>query len=138
MCSKLRPFEALLRLLFLFFLVSLVGGTGASEGRDGAIHTLYGGTVDETASQLALVSYASGLNSPVGVVGADDGRLFVLEREGVIKIILPGGSVVPEPFLDISDRVDASFIEEGLLGLALHPDFSSNGRFFLNYINTNA
>jgi glucose/arabinose dehydrogenase len=90
-----------------------------------------------TASyQLALTPFASGLNSPVGIVGSEDGRLFVLERGGVIRIVLTSGTVAPEPFIDISAQVDDSSGEEGLLGLALHPDFATNGRFYLNYVNT--
>ena len=78
---------------------------------------------------------ASGLASPLDLQSApeDRDRLYVVEQGGRIKIILDD-QVRPEPFLDISDRVRADG-ERGLLGLAFHPEFSSNGRFFVNYSN---
>ncbi len=74
-----------------------------------------------------------GLDQPVFVSSAHDAsrRLFILEQPGRIKVLPPGGSV-PKVFLDISDRVLAGG-EQGLLGLAFHPRFSENGRFFLDY-----
>jgi hypothetical protein len=78
---------------------------------------------------------ASGFERPLDLQAApgDPERLYVVEQGGLIKIIL-GGQVSPEPFLDISDRI-ASGGERGLLGLAFHPDFATNGRFFVNYTN---
>lgn len=74
------------------------------------------------------------IHRPLSIAAAPgDGRLFVLQREGLISVISPSGQVPETPFLDITDRVLASGIEQGLLGLALHPDFSSNGRFFVYY-----
>ncbi len=66
-------------------------------------------------------------------------RLFILNQKGQVYIVQHGQSL-DTPFLDISDRVHSSFIpgsEEGLLGLAFHPDYQSNGFFFLNYVNKN-
>jgi glucose/arabinose dehydrogenase len=82
------------------------------------------------AFQLELV--VSGLDSPLYVAQPRDGtgRLFVVEQPGRIKVLEPGGGLAV--FLDISDRVLAGG-EQGLLGLAFHPRFSSNGRFFVNY-----
>ena len=85
---------------------------------------------------LSLVPFASGFTGPLGVIGADDGRIFVLEQAGVIKIVQPNGTVLTTPFLDIQSRVDSSSNEEGLLGMALDPDFANNGYFYLNYINS--
>ncbi|MFN2555665.1 MAG: sorbosone dehydrogenase family protein [Nitriliruptorales bacterium] len=60
-----------------------------------------------------------------------DARLFIVERAGQIRIV-SDGSLLPQPFLDISDltRTDG---ERGLLGLAFHPDYARNGRFFIHY-----
>jgi len=69
----------------------------------------------------------------------DDSRLFVLNQKGQIHII-KNGDVLKDPFLDISDRVHSSLIpgsEEGLLGLAFHPDFYTNGFFYVNYVSLN-
>src|SRR5688572_11432683 len=75
----------------------------------------------------------SGLSSPLFVGHAGDGsnRLFIVERGGVIKVLQPGSSS-PTTFLDISSRVVAGG-EQGLLGLAFHPLYESNGRFFVFY-----
>ncbi|MEZ5501685.1 MAG: PQQ-dependent sugar dehydrogenase [Halioglobus sp.] len=83
--------------------------------------------------ELSATLFASGLNQPVAIENAGDGRLFVVERPGVIRILKRDGSVVPTPFLDISTRVDDSASEMGLLGLAFHPNFASNGYFYVYY-----
>jgi hypothetical protein len=70
----------------------------------------------------------SGITAPIG-----DDRLFVLQRVGVIRI-LDADRVMADPaFLDISDRVLAGGIEQGLLGLAFHPDYDNNGKFYVYY-----
>jgi len=69
----------------------------------------------------------------------DNSRLFILNQKGQIHII-KNGETLEKPFLDISDRVHGSLVpgsEEGLLGLAFHPDYFSNGFFFVNYVNKN-
>jgi glucose/arabinose dehydrogenase len=74
------------------------------------------------------------LNSPIGLANAADGsnRLFILEQRGLIRILYPDGQLLPEPFLDISDKVDCCG-ERGLLGLAFHPNYRENGYFYINY-----
>src|SRR3970040_2442897 len=75
---------------------------------------------------------ANGFARALGLEATPDGRLFVLEQRGVIWVI-QDGVVLPDPFLDIRDRVESSAFEQGLLGLALHPQFLANGFFYLNY-----
>jgi|GEM_PF-530469 len=79
-----------------------------------------------------LVVAASGFSSPVHVASPPgDDRLFVVEKAGRIEIV-DDGAVLAEPFLDITDKVlDGG--ERGLLSMAFHPDYSSNGRFFVYY-----
>jgi glucose/arabinose dehydrogenase len=75
------------------------------------------------------------LTQPVG----DDSRLFIVNQKGLIHII-KNGETLSKPFLDISDRVHGSLTpgsEEGLLGLAFHPDYFTNGFFYVNYVNKN-
>ncbi len=74
--------------------------------------------------------------APVGVTHASDGsgRLFVSDQRGLIYI-LRNGAVLPEPFLDISSRVKSDTYEEGFLGLAFHPQYRTNGQFFVYYNN---
>jgi glucose/arabinose dehydrogenase len=76
---------------------------------------------------------ADGLDNPVGLANAGDGsgRLFVLEQPGVVRI-LRDGALLPEPFMDIRDRVGCCG-ERGLLGLAFHPRYTENGYFYVNY-----
>ncbi len=88
------------------------------------------------AFDLTLTPFAAGLSLPVGLAHAGDTRLFVLERSGRIRIILSGGTVLATPFLNISARVDSGGLEEGLLGLAFHPDYATNGYFYVNYTAT--
>jgi len=84
-----------------------------------------------TPPAIALEEVASGLKAPVGITGAGDGsgRLFVIEQGGAIRIIVDG-QVLDAPFLDVSDRIEAGG-ERGLLGIAFHPEYASNGRFFI-------
>jgi glucose/arabinose dehydrogenase len=82
---------------------------------------------------IQLESVFSGLSSPVYVTNAHDGtnRLFVVQQSGVIRVAQPGSSTLTT-FLDITSRV-LSGGERGLLGLAFHPLYSINGRFFVYY-----
>lgn len=77
---------------------------------------------------------ASGFVRPLDIQNAGDGsgRLFIVEQAGVIRI-LQNDALVETPFLDISERVDDGGNEQGLLGLAFHPDFAQNGFFYVNY-----
>lgn len=74
----------------------------------------------------------SGLSSPVAVRAPNDGsgRLFIVEQGGAIKIWKPGSGLNATPFLTV--ETSATF-ERGLLGMAFHPQFASNGRFFVQH-----
>lgn len=74
---------------------------------------------------------AEGFDRPTFAATPGDERLFVVEQSGTIRIVLDG-AVSPDIFLDISDMISDGN-EQGLLGLSFHPDFASNGRFFVNY-----
>lgn len=84
--------------------------------------------------QIELVPVAEGLIDPVNVAAPNDGsgRIFIVERVGTI-LIVEDGQLLDEPFLDISNDMKIDFLEQGLLGLAFHPDYAENGRFFVNY-----
>lgn len=78
--------------------------------------------------------FATGFSSPTAIEQAGDDRLFVLERNGIIKILNANGTINATPFLDISTSV-LSGGERGLLGIAFHPEYTNNGYFYLNYTN---
>ncbi len=75
----------------------------------------------------------SGMNRPEGLMNAGDGsgRLFVVEQPGLI-LILKDGTVMPTPFLDLTQKVNCCG-ERGLLGLVFHPQYSENGFFYVDY-----
>lgn len=86
-------------------------------------------------AQIELVQTVSGLSSPVFVGNAGDNlnRLFIVEQAGIIKVLQPGAA--PDEattFLDIRTKI-LSGGERGLLGLAFHPEYMANGRFFVFY-----
>ncbi len=83
---------------------------------------------------VELVPVATGLSPTVLVTNAGDGsnRLFLVGRRGRLRI-LAAGELLEEPFLDLSDRVGCCDGESGLLGLAFHPRYARNGRFYVSY-----
>jgi glucose/arabinose dehydrogenase len=84
-------------------------------------------------AQIQLVPVATGLVNPVFVTGARDGmrRLFIVEQAGTVRVMPVDGGAT-SLFLDIRSRVRSGG-EQGLLGLAFHPSYSSNRRFFVYY-----
>jgi len=75
-----------------------------------------------------------GFDQPLFLTHAGDGsgRLFMVEKGGRIRVV-KDGQVLASPFLDLSRRIRASGSEQGLLGLAFHPRYRENGRFFVDY-----
>ena len=88
------------------------------------------------APTVHLELVVDGLISPLTLHSpANDGRLFVIEQTGQIRIV-QDGVLFAKPFLDLTDRmvtVNPAYDERGLLGLAFHPDFASNGKFYVYY-----
>lgn len=88
-------------------------------------------------TDLELEPVAEGLVAPLALTSpAGDERLFVAEQTGEIRIIDAEGTLLEEPFLDIGERMVVlrdTYDERGLLGLAFHPDYADNGRFFVHY-----
>ena len=81
--------------------------------------------------KIDVVLVAEGFEEPVDITHAGDERLFIVERLGKIKILYPDTSVAT--FLDLTNIVGATGGEQGLLGLAFHPNYASNGYFYVNY-----
>lgn len=87
------------------------------------------------AQNIALQSFATGFNSPVEITNAGDSRLFIVQKGGLIRILNSNGTINTTPFLNLSSIISSNG-ERGLLGLAFHPNYSTNGFFFVNYTNT--
>ena len=109
----------------LVLLVATACDSGGPTGPDGP------------GDGVELVQVASGLTFPVLVTAPlhDQTRLFVVEKGGLIKII-KNGQVLATPFLDIRSKVSRGG-EQGLLGLAFHPDYATNHLFVIDYTDTN-
>jgi glucose/arabinose dehydrogenase len=91
---------------------------------------------DEPLQGLAIELITTELAQPTIAVSAPgDDRLHVTERIGRIKVI-DGTTVDSTSWMNITDRVFAGGIEPGLLGLAFHPEYATNGRFFAYYVNS--
>ena len=91
----------------------------------------------QSAPDVKRVLITRGLTAPVGMAFPPDGsnRIFIIEQAGKIRI-LKNGILLPKPFLNISaklDKLNKSYSEKGLLGLAFHPGYQSNGKFYVYY-----
>ncbi len=86
---------------------------------------------------IAVEKVGEDFEQPIQLTHAGDasGRLFVVGRRGTIQIV-EGGAVQPAAFLNIGNLVSTGGSEQGLLGLAFHPDYRNNGRLFVNYTDT--
>lgn len=105
---------------------------------------LAAGATTAAQAQLTTESFATGLDRPVFMTHANDdsGRLFIIEQEGAIRIVDGDGNLLMIPFMDIDPLVTGGTSggnEQGLLGLAFHPDYATEGAdgeglFYVNYI----
>jgi Glucose/sorbosone dehydrogenases len=96
----------------------------------GATPTPSAATTPLPSVKIALTKIVGGLGSPIGVASSGDSRLFVIVQTG--KIVIVDGGAVKGTFLDISASISCCS-ERGLIGLAFHPQYASNGRFFVRY-----
>lgn len=114
------------------------GGPGTTADGDGVeVTTTTTGLPDSSLPPLQSVELQlvfDGFRQPTVLTApAGDDRLFVAQRVGVIRILDENREMLDPAFLDISDRVLANGIEQGLLGLAFHPEYETNRRFFVYY-----
>lgn len=100
----------------LLFLLCLIGGSAFSQ-------------------TIAVQQFATGFNDPVEIVHAGDSRLFVVQQSGQIRVLNSNGTVNATNFLNVQPLISTGS-ERGLLGLAFHPQFATNGFFYINYTNT--
>ncbi len=89
-------------------------------------------TIDARAQSVTFTPIADGLSQITDIAHAGDSRLFVAQQSGEIRIVQSNGTVLPTPFLNLSGIISTAS-ERGLLGLAFHPDYTTNGYFYVNY-----
>ncbi len=125
-------------LVTLFGLTACGGDTGMSPtpGPSPTAAACAAGTPVTGIPALTARLVVSGLRSPLDLqsVPSDAERLYVVEQAGRIRIVR-NGQLLAAPFLDIASRISSGG-ERGLLGLAFHPQFATNRRFFVNYTNS--
>lgn len=92
-----------------------------------------GGTLPGNVA-IQLVKVADDLVEPVSVAAPNDGtgRVFIIERPGVIQVI-KGGKKLKRPYIDLKDKTISSFLELGMFSMAFHPDFKTNGKVYICY-----
>lgn len=124
--DPLQPYDRTSRIIAHLFLLSVLAGCGEDDES---------GMGPGTVPDLVFTEVVSGLAQPVHVAAPPgDPRLFVVEQAGRIRIVR-GGSVEATPFLDLSGDVGAGG-ERGLLSVAFHPSYGTNGRLYVNYTDT--
>ena len=91
---------------------------------------------NQSGPVVGLKLVASGFAAPMEFISSKDGRMFLVDQIGLVKVITTDGKQQEKPFLDISDqmvKLSPGYDERGLLGLAFHPDFAGNDRVFVFY-----
>ncbi len=137
-------FQKLKRLFTTFSLTgvlvfALILILGASAARSAAAQPIglssAPAPLQSTAAfTIGLQLVDNGLAQPVYVTSAgdDSGRLFVVERAGLIRVI-KNGAVLGSNYLNIQTRVESGGDEQGLLSMAFDPNYKTNGTFYVNY-----
>jgi glucose/arabinose dehydrogenase len=130
----MNPMTPFRRVLGIALAATLVAGCGNAVQPSPSARP---STPAQTGLQVTLQPFVEGFRSPLAAVSAKDGsgRLFVVEQGGLIRIVRDG-AILPDPFLDLSGEISSGG-EQGLLGLAFHPDFPTDPRFFVDYTDTN-
>lgn len=131
MMPRLR--RLLLPVLLTMGAAILAVASGQDRSRAAAPFTAHLPVLSTGLTGVAFEPVVDGLGVITDIAGAGDDRLFIAERSGRIRIVRADGSLAPEPFLDIHSQVESADREQGLLGLAFHPDYARNGQFFIFY-----
>jgi glucose/arabinose dehydrogenase len=106
--------------------LALAAQLGCGEGERGT-------TLPPAEIAARWMPLATGLDQPVHAAAPPgDARVLVVERPGRVRIV-KDGALLAAPFLDLAERVGSAGQEQGLLSIAFHPAFATNGRFFVAY-----
>lgn len=124
-------------LLMMLFLGGLLFQSCATEFEEELQEAQLKAAVNKTKT-VGLELIADDMVSPVGLVASPDEsrRLFVIDQIGIVWTIDGSGTKLEDPFLDVRDRMislNSGYDERGLLGLAFHPEFATNGKIFAYY-----
>lgn len=122
--SRSSYFVRLLLLLPVALLTATIAGAGDASSAGSA--------------PISLELLLSNLDTPVNLTSSGmpgDGRLFIVQQEGLIRVASSNGSLLAKPFLDLTDKVDDTNFASGLFGLAFHPNYATNGYFYVYYIH---
>ncbi len=125
-------------LIATMLVLALCLGSSLAQEAEETQEALISRDAAPNTAEIAFTEFASGFNRPLYLTHAGDGseRIFVLEQTGRVWIITDGLRS-QQPFLDLSDIITATanrtYSEQGLLGLAFHPDYAENSRFYVNY-----
>ncbi|MFR9725583.1 PQQ-dependent sugar dehydrogenase [Streptomyces sp. MS19] len=125
-----RHLTGLLLLVLTLALVAPVSASADTATSAPAVADVPLENVTATTTQVAF-----GLRRPTAIAAPDDGtdRLFITEKPGTVRVYHPDTGLAAAPLLDISDAVDISGNERGLLGIALDPDFADSQELYLAY-----
>ena len=136
--SYLPPHVPAERFAVLAVTIALVGACSDSPGDPGTTTTPPPiPPVHFEPAALEVTQVASGFTIPVHLTALPgDDRLFVVQRDGSI-LIVENGSILTQPFLDVSTKISVDGSERGLLSMAFHPDFAENGYVYVMYTATN-
>jgi glucose/arabinose dehydrogenase len=98
------------------------------------VAAMVSGIVLFSQNGISIRKWIGGVSIPVDITNCGDDRVFIIEKTGKIRIV-ENDKLLAEPFLDIVSKVRSSGNEQGLLGLTFHPNYSTNGYFYVNYTN---
>ena len=112
-----------------------VGAAGPARSHSIIPEPLEGRTLMSLPSGFAQATFASGIAAPTAMAFAPDGRLFVTEQDGDVRVVTRQGQLLSAPFARVAVRNDG---EQGLIGIAFHPDFATNGWLYLHYATPEA
>ncbi|HEY7590371.1 MAG TPA: PQQ-dependent sugar dehydrogenase [Candidatus Limnocylindrales bacterium] len=120
--------------LFVVLALLLPAPAAGTVARPGSAAATAPSAYDPNAVTVGWTKVAQGLSKPVFLTHAGDGsgRRFVVEQTGRIRVITAGGTLLATSFLNLSTNV-ATGSEQGLLGLAFHPDYETNGKFYVYF-----